>query len=168
MPLHKAVVETKDLVGWNFSTGRFADIALVARDFVTVPRHISREIFQSQPAGSLSSSTEESRCSSGWLASSIYPFRLFRLLQEIGFLPVSTTARTYISMASVSSLDKDLARLRRSKYTGEAATEVNAWISSSLDEKLPTGDLMDVLKDGTILCRYNFFFFLFFFDVICK
>ncbi|KAI5784435.1 hypothetical protein FPQ18DRAFT_309838 [Pyronema domesticum] len=51
------------------------------------------------------------------------------------------------------SLDKDLARLRRSKYTPEAAAEVSSWIESILGEKLPRGELMDVLKDGTILCK---------------
>ncbi|KAF8243176.1 hypothetical protein K440DRAFT_78527 [Wilcoxina mikolae CBS 423.85] len=56
-------------------------------------------------------------------------------------------------MASVSSLDKDLARLRRSKYTPEAANAVSSWIASILSETLPRGDLMDILKDGTILCR---------------
>ena len=57
-------------------------------------------------------------------------------------------------MASVSSLDKDLARLRRSKYTPAAAAAVGDWIASTLGEPLPRGDLMDVLKDGTVLCRY--------------
>jgi hypothetical protein len=56
-------------------------------------------------------------------------------------------------MASVSSLDKDLARSRRAKYTPEDATAVSSWISSMLGEPMPKGDLMDVLKDGTILCR---------------
>ena len=57
-------------------------------------------------------------------------------------------------MASVSSLDKDLARMRRSKYTPEAAAAVSTWIASTLGEPLPPGDLMVVLKDGVILCRY--------------
>ncbi|KAI5842249.1 hypothetical protein BZA05DRAFT_427621 [Tricharina praecox] len=56
-------------------------------------------------------------------------------------------------MASVSSLDKDLARLRRSKYTPEASAAVSTWLSSTLGETLPAGDLMDILKDGTLLCR---------------
>jgi hypothetical protein len=56
-------------------------------------------------------------------------------------------------MASVSSLDKDLRNLRMSKYSPQAATEVRDWMEEILGEKLPTGDLLDALRDGVILCR---------------
>ncbi|KAK6500300.1 hypothetical protein TWF481_010644 [Arthrobotrys musiformis] len=56
-------------------------------------------------------------------------------------------------MASVSSLDKDLAKLRLGKYTVQASNEAKAWIESTLGEKLPADDLMDALHDGTVLCR---------------
>ncbi|KAA8893666.1 hypothetical protein FN846DRAFT_501965 [Sphaerosporella brunnea] len=53
----------------------------------------------------------------------------------------------------MASLNKDLARSRRAKYSPDAAADVSNWLSSALGEPLPKGDLMDVLKDGTILCR---------------
>lgn len=56
-------------------------------------------------------------------------------------------------MASVSSLDKDLRKLRLDKYTPAAANEVKAWIEGTLGERLPPGDLLDSLKDGVALCR---------------
>ncbi|EWC48782.1 hypothetical protein DRE_00087 [Drechslerella stenobrocha 248] len=56
-------------------------------------------------------------------------------------------------MASVTSLDKDLAKLRLSKYTSEAATEAKSWIESVLGASLGADDLMDCLHDGTVLCR---------------
>ena len=56
-------------------------------------------------------------------------------------------------MASVSSLDQDMKKLRMSRYTPSAANEVRTWIEEILGEKLPSGDLLDSLKDGTILCR---------------
>jgi hypothetical protein len=56
-------------------------------------------------------------------------------------------------MASVSSLDKDLRKLRLDKYTPAAANEVRQWIEDILGERLPSGDLLDVLKDGVALCR---------------
>ncbi len=56
-------------------------------------------------------------------------------------------------MALVSSLDKDLRNLRLSKYTPQAAKEVRDWIEEVLHERLPNGDLLEVLKDGVILCR---------------
>jgi transgelin len=58
-------------------------------------------------------------------------------------------------MASVASLDKDLRKLRLSKYTPQAANEVREWIQEVLHEKLPSGDLLDALKDGIILCKYE-------------
>ena len=57
-------------------------------------------------------------------------------------------------MASVSSLDKDLAKLRLGKYTVQASNEAKSWIESTLGEQLPADDLMDALHDGTVLCRY--------------
>ena len=57
-------------------------------------------------------------------------------------------------MASVSSLDKDMKNIRLSKYTPQAANEVRAWIESVSGERLKAGDLLEALKDGTILCKY--------------
>lgn len=54
---------------------------------------------------------------------------------------------------AVSSLDRDLHKLRLSKYTTTAANEVREWIEVVLQERLPEGDLLEVLKDGTVLCR---------------
>jgi len=56
-------------------------------------------------------------------------------------------------MASVSSLDQDMRKLRMSRYTPQAANEVRAWIEGTLGEKLMPGDLLDALKDGTALCK---------------
>lgn len=56
-------------------------------------------------------------------------------------------------MASVSSLDKDLRNLRLGKYTPQAADEVRTWIEEILGERLPSGDLLDSLKDGAALCK---------------
>jgi transgelin len=57
-------------------------------------------------------------------------------------------------MASVSNLDADMKRLRMSRYTPQAAKEVKEWIEETLGERLSGGDLLELLKDGTILCRY--------------
>ncbi|KAL2870518.1 calponin homology domain protein [Aspergillus lucknowensis] len=56
-------------------------------------------------------------------------------------------------MASVTSLDKDLRNLRLSRYTPQASGEVRSWIEEVLHERLPPGDLLEVLKDGVALCR---------------
>ncbi|KAG0641763.1 hypothetical protein HOY80DRAFT_953318 [Tuber brumale] len=56
-------------------------------------------------------------------------------------------------MASVSSLDRDLSRLRLGKYTPQVSQEIKDWITATLNENLGNGDLMLVLRDGTILCR---------------
>ncbi|KAL5348809.1 calponin [Pseudogymnoascus australis] len=56
-------------------------------------------------------------------------------------------------MASVSSLDKDLRKMRLDKFTPQAANEVRAWIESILGERLAGGDLLDALKDGVALCK---------------
>ncbi|OLN81446.1 Transgelin [Colletotrichum chlorophyti] len=56
-------------------------------------------------------------------------------------------------MASVTSLDKDLRKLRLEKYTPAAAKEVSTWIESILGERLPAGDLLESLKDGVALCK---------------
>lgn len=56
-------------------------------------------------------------------------------------------------MASVTSLDKDLRRLRLDKYTPAAANEARAWIEETLGDKLPSPDLLEGLKDGVSLCR---------------
>jgi transgelin len=57
-------------------------------------------------------------------------------------------------MASVTSLDKDLRKLRLDKYTPAAANETRSWIESLLGEKLPSSDLLEGLKDGVALCKY--------------
>ncbi|KAK8168224.1 hypothetical protein BKA80DRAFT_288656 [Phyllosticta citrichinensis] len=56
-------------------------------------------------------------------------------------------------MASVTSLDQDMKRLRLGKANPQASNEARTWIESTLDQKLPAGDLMDALKDGTALCQ---------------
>jgi hypothetical protein len=57
-------------------------------------------------------------------------------------------------MASVSSLDKDMRKLRMDKYTAGAANEVRNWIEEALGERLAGGDLLEALKDGVALCKY--------------
>ncbi|EXJ88730.1 hypothetical protein A1O1_05662 [Capronia coronata CBS 617.96] len=56
-------------------------------------------------------------------------------------------------MASVTSLDQDMRKLRLDRYTPGAAKEVRSWIEGILGEKLPEGDLMAALKDGVALCK---------------
>jgi hypothetical protein len=56
-------------------------------------------------------------------------------------------------MASVSALDKDLQKLRLSKYTPQAAKETRTWIEEVLGEKLGSDDLLDALRDGVVLCK---------------
>lgn len=56
-------------------------------------------------------------------------------------------------MASVTSLDKDLRKLRLDKYTPAAAKEVSTWIEGVLGERLPSSDLLEGLKDGVALCK---------------
>lgn len=56
-------------------------------------------------------------------------------------------------MASVSSLDKDLRKVRLDKYTPAAANEARSWIEDVLGEKLPSPDLLEGLKDGVALCK---------------
>lgn len=56
-------------------------------------------------------------------------------------------------MASVTSLDQDMRRLRMERYTQAAANEVRTWIEDTLGERLPRADLVDGLKDGVILCK---------------
>lgn len=56
-------------------------------------------------------------------------------------------------MTSVAGLDRDLKRLRLSKYTPQAANEVRTWIEEVLGEKLGEGDLLASLRDGIVLCK---------------
>lgn len=58
-------------------------------------------------------------------------------------------------MASVSSLDKDMRNLRLGKYTPQAANEVREWIEEVLGERMAAGDLLEALKDGSVLCKYE-------------
>ncbi|KAI1293095.1 hypothetical protein F5Y03DRAFT_14302 [Xylaria venustula] len=56
-------------------------------------------------------------------------------------------------MASVTSLDKDLRKLRLEKYTPAAAAEARSWIEGILGTSLPSSDLLEGLKDGVALCK---------------
>ncbi|KAI9735979.1 MAG: hypothetical protein M1834_001445 [Cirrosporium novae-zelandiae] len=56
-------------------------------------------------------------------------------------------------MASVSSLDKDLRNMRLAKYTPQAANQIREWIEEVLGQTLPSGDLLEALKDGVALCQ---------------
>ncbi|KAI1769979.1 hypothetical protein F4818DRAFT_434453 [Hypoxylon cercidicola] len=56
-------------------------------------------------------------------------------------------------MASVTSLDKDLRKMRLDKYTPSAANEARSWIEGVLGSRLPSNDLLDGLKDGVALCK---------------
>ncbi|KAF2962721.1 hypothetical protein GQX73_g10851 [Xylaria multiplex] len=56
-------------------------------------------------------------------------------------------------MASVTSLDKDLRKLRLEKYTPAAAAEAQSWIEGILGTSLPSPDLLEGLKDGVALCK---------------
>lgn len=57
-------------------------------------------------------------------------------------------------MASVSSLDQDMRKLRLDRYTPGAANEIRSWIEEVLGEQLAAGDLMEALRDGVALCKY--------------
>jgi hypothetical protein len=61
-------------------------------------------------------------------------------------------------MASVTSLDKDMRKLRLDRYTPQAANEVRTFVEESLGERLPQGDLLESLKDGVALCKYVYNF----------
>lgn len=56
-------------------------------------------------------------------------------------------------MASVTSLDKDLRKLRLEKYTPAAANEARSWVEGVLGTRLSSNDLLDGLKDGVALCK---------------
>ena len=51
------------------------------------------------------------------------------------------------------SLDRDITQRLQEKYDPAMADEAREWIEVCLGEPLPQDDLMDSLKDGTILCR---------------
>src|SRR5436190_24188874 len=51
------------------------------------------------------------------------------------------------------SLDKDITQRLQEKYDPALADEAREWIEAYLGETLPDDDLMDSLKDGTVLCR---------------
>lgn len=57
-------------------------------------------------------------------------------------------------MASVTSLDKDMRKLRMDRYTTQSANEARSFIEESLGEHLPKPDLIESLKDGVALCKY--------------
>ncbi len=56
-------------------------------------------------------------------------------------------------MASVSSLDKDLRKLRLDKYTPAAAKEVKSWIEESSASPACRRRFSRQLKDGVALCK---------------
>ncbi|KAG9249112.1 hypothetical protein BJ878DRAFT_571846 [Calycina marina] len=56
-------------------------------------------------------------------------------------------------MASVTSLDKDMRKLRLDRYTPQAAKEARTFIEDALEEQLSKPDLIDSLKDGVALCK---------------
>ena len=56
-------------------------------------------------------------------------------------------------MASVTSLDQDMRKLRLERYTPQAANEVKSWIEDTLGELLLAGDLLESLRDGVVLCK---------------
>ncbi|KAE8452469.1 hypothetical protein EG329_000371 [Mollisiaceae sp. DMI_Dod_QoI] len=56
-------------------------------------------------------------------------------------------------MASVTSLDSDMRKLRLDRYTESAANEARSFIESVLGEPLSSGDLLAGLKDGVALCK---------------
>ncbi|KAM0715102.1 hypothetical protein Q7P37_009567 [Cladosporium fusiforme] len=56
-------------------------------------------------------------------------------------------------MPSVTSLDADMRNLRMSKFTPQAADEARTWIEETLGHPLPSGDLLQALKDGVALCE---------------
>jgi hypothetical protein len=66
----------------------------------------------------------------------------------------ASSAKMYGVPASVTSLDKDMRKLRMDRYTPQAAKEVRDWIERTLGEHLAPGDLMEALKDGVALCKY--------------
>jgi transgelin len=51
------------------------------------------------------------------------------------------------------SLDRDIEQRLQEKYDPSMADEAKEWVEMCLGETLPDEDLMDLLKDGTILCR---------------
>ncbi|KAF7542187.1 hypothetical protein G7Z17_g11810 [Cylindrodendrum hubeiense] len=57
------------------------------------------------------------------------------------------------NMASVTSLDKDLRKMRLDRYTPAAANEARSWVEDILGERLSSSDLLDALKDGVALCK---------------
>ena len=57
-------------------------------------------------------------------------------------------------MASVKSLDQDLAQMRLSKYTPKAENEVKEWIREILGASaIGDADLMGELRSGVVLCK---------------
>ena len=56
-------------------------------------------------------------------------------------------------MASVTSLDKDMRKLRLDRYTDQSANEVRTYIEEALGERLQPGDLITALKDGVALWK---------------
>lgn len=65
------------------------------------------------------------------------------------YLPMS-----YDKKADVTSLDEDLRQLRQSKFSPEAVQHIKKWVFESvLAEAAPPDDLLQCLKDGTVLCK---------------
>ena len=45
--------------------------------------------------------------------------------------------------------------MRLGKYTPQIAHEIREWIEEMLGEQLQGGDILDALKDGIALCKYD-------------
>lgn len=57
-------------------------------------------------------------------------------------------------MASITSLDQDLAKKRADKYDEDNEKEVRGWISSIIGEELPADkSFHEILKSGVVLCK---------------
>lgn len=67
----------------------------------------------------------------------------------------NTQIQVYRKMASVSLADKDLRNSRMGKYNAQAVNEVRSWIELILGQRLPGNDLLDTLRDGVVLCKYD-------------
>lgn len=53
----------------------------------------------------------------------------------------------------VTSLDEDLRELRRSKFSAAAIDEISRWVFDSVLHEPSPANLLESLKDGTVLCK---------------
>lgn len=64
--------------------------------------------------------------------------------------------KVYGVKPDVTSLDDDLKELRSKKFSPQNVEEIKRWIFESVlrdPQGSPQGQLLDILKDGTVLCR---------------